>query len=46
MLQTALNKYLEAGVWFISVYNDQDEAQTVTLKTDFYSKCTLKTEIL
>jgi hypothetical protein len=36
--ETALNKYLEAGVWFISVYNDQEEAQTVSLKTDFYSK--------
>ncbi|XP_053400283.1 teneurin-m-like isoform X5 [Mercenaria mercenaria] len=35
-LETALSKYLEAGVWFISVYNDQDDAQTVTLKTDFY----------
>jgi hypothetical protein len=36
--ETALNKYLEAGVWFISVYNDQEDAQTVSLKTDFYSK--------
>ena len=37
-LTTALTKYMEAGVWFVSVYNDQQKTQTISFKTDLYGK--------
>ena len=29
---------MEAGVWFVSVYNDQQKTQTISFKTDLYGK--------
>ena len=41
-LSTALTKYMETGVWFISVYNDQDKAQTISFNTNIYGKLTFQ----
>jgi len=37
-LDTALTKFLEKGVWFIALFNDQDKAQTVGFGSEFFSK--------
>ena len=29
---------MEAGVWFVSVYNDQHKPQTISFKTNLYGK--------
>lgn len=38
MVNTGFVHYLEDGLWYISLYNDNKSPLKFRLKTDFYSK--------
>ena len=41
MVNTGFVHYLEDGLWYISLYNDNKSPLKLRLKTDFYSKFVL-----
>lgn len=35
---TALIQFMEAGTWFIAIFNDREDPQYISFKTDIYGK--------